>query len=75
MYMQYVFRYIIVPLLCMYIYICYASYLRLYIYAYTGKDQFRAEVGPWMTLGQDALVSEDDYMPDFSAYVGKCSVV
>ena len=45
-------------------------YIHIYIHAYTGKDQFRAEVGPWMTLGQDALVSEDDYMPDFSAYVG-----
>ena len=53
------------------------SYIRLYICLYThaGKDQFRAEVGPWMTLGQDALVSDDDYMPDFSAYVGKCCVV
>ena len=49
-------------------------FIHIYIYTYAGKDQFRAEVGPWMTLGQDALVSEDDYMPDFSAYVGKWCV-
>jgi len=35
-----------------------------------GKDDFRSEVGSWMTLGASALSSvEDEYVPDFSAYV------
>ncbi len=35
-----------------------------------GKDGFQAEVGPWMTLGADALTTnEDEYVPDFSAYI------
>jgi hypothetical protein len=35
-----------------------------------GKDGFLSEIGPWMTLGQNALISKnDEYVPDFSAYI------
>lgn len=35
-----------------------------------GKDDFKSEVGSWMTLGANALSpTEDEYVPDFSAYV------
>lgn len=35
-----------------------------------GKDAFRVELGPWATLGQDALgMDSDTYIPDFSCFV------
>lgn len=35
-----------------------------------GKDDFRSEVGSWMTLGASALSpAEEEYVPDFSAFV------
>jgi hypothetical protein len=35
-----------------------------------GKDNFKAELGPWSALGQDCLMGENgSFIPDFSAYV------
>lgn len=37
---------------------------------YAGRDGFKAEAGPWVTLAPDALLMRnDEYVSDFSAYI------
>lgn len=40
-----------------------------------GKEEFESEMGPWTSLGEQAL-RKDDYVPDYSAIIaGPCRLL